>query len=469
MLCPVCSLVHVNGSHFPACRRLIDLLSGSVDAGATQHAVCALRRCAASATAVTDLILASGGLPQLVILLEQSLHRAQYAVAQDLVWLIMSLGDDDDLGRAALRAAGALPVLVQMLSLHPLGPQVCPWKPSVVFLASAAVSVIQIRLALAWPPQSASCVSGKRGSPSLRTSGCGSSEMQCQGQKCFLPAHIKYCIRKPPGPDSVLITCCMLQGSARLKLPALAARALAVLMQNDAANQQQTAAAGAAPSLLRLLTQQEAAPQHATLLSGWLLGRRLLEQRVEAAAASRGRASRSAVADEDQEEDSLCLDVSFVNKRTQLRNLDATSREALWRVLSAGTSSLVTAKEAAGALRVLAAGEVSHHLLSNSCGFNASAAASLAFLARGTLHTKAFGGGFALHRSLWIWTIPYSVAACLKCCWVADDCCCTFSIWECPQYIQASHSPTRCTKVFILMQAARRLRRPAFWQALFHL
>ena len=132
-LCPVCSLVHVKGSllhvkgsPFPACRRLIDLLSGSVDEGATQHAVCALRRCAASATAVTDLILASGGLPQLVVLLKHSLHRAQYAVAQDLVWLIMSLGDDDDLGRAALRAAGALPVLVQMLSLHPLGPQVYP-------------------------------------------------------------------------------------------------------------------------------------------------------------------------------------------------------------------------------------------------------------------------------------------------------------------------------------------------------
>lgn len=166
----------------------------------------------------------------------------------------------------------------------------------------------------------------------------------------------------------MLITCCALQGSARLKLPALAARALAVLMQSDAANQQQVAAAGAAPSLLRLLTQQEAAPQHATLLGGWLLGRRLLEQRVEAAAAS---ASHSSAADDDPEEDSLCLDVSFVNKRTQLRNLDATSREALWRVLSAGTSSLVTAKEAAGALRVLAAGEVAHHLFSNPCGYHA--------------------------------------------------------------------------------------------------
>ena len=94
-------------------------------------------------------------------------------------------------------------------------------------------------------------------------------------------------------------------------------------------------------------------------------------KRVEAASATIGGASHSPVADEDTEEDSLCLDVSFVNKRTQLRNLDATSREALWRVLSAGTSSLVTAKEAAGALRVLAAGEVSHHLLSDACGFNA--------------------------------------------------------------------------------------------------
>ena len=130
--------VLVKGSHLPACRRLIDLLSGSVDEGATQHAVCALRRCAASATAVTDLILASGGLPQLVVLLEQSLHRAQYAVAQDLVWLIMSLGDDDDLGRTALRAAGALPVLVQMLSLHPLGPQVFPWTCSALSPLAAA-------------------------------------------------------------------------------------------------------------------------------------------------------------------------------------------------------------------------------------------------------------------------------------------------------------------------------------------
>ena len=181
----------------------------------------------------------------------------------------------------------------------------------------------------------------------------------------------------PHKPDAMLITCCVPQGSARLKLPALAARALAVLMQNDAANQQQTAAAGAAPSLLRLLTQQEAAPQHATLLGGWLLGRRLLEQRLEAAAASNGGASCSPVADEDQEEDPLCLDVSFVNKRTQLRNLDATSREALWRVLSAGISSLVTAKEAAGALRVLAAGEVSRHLLSDFCGFTASTSLTL--------------------------------------------------------------------------------------------
>ena len=178
----------------------------------------------------------------------------------------------------------------------------------------------------------------------------------------------------------MLITCCVLQGSARLKLPALAARALAVLMQNDAANQQQTAAAGAAPCLLRLLTQQEAAPQHATLLGGWLLGRRLLEMRVRFAAAGRGGAGRSPAADDDQEKDLLCLDVSFVNKRTQLRNLDATSREALWRVLSAGTSSLVTAKEAAGALRVLAAGEVPHWFQSDSCGFKASAAASLALL-----------------------------------------------------------------------------------------
>ena len=198
------------------------------------------------------------------------------------------------------------------------------------------------------------------GSPSLRSSSCGSNELQCQGQKCSLPAHIQHVHQEEPHEsDTLLITCCVLQGSARLKLPALAARALAVLMQNDAANQQQTAAAGAAPSLLRLLPQQEAAPQHATLLGGWLLGRRLLEKRVEAATARRRGTSSSLVADEDHEEDSLCLDVSFVNKRTQLRNLDATSREALWRVLSAGTSSLVTAKEAAGALRVLAAGEVS--------------------------------------------------------------------------------------------------------------
>ena len=123
-----------------------------MDEAATQHAVCALRRCAASATAVTDLILASSGLPQLVVLLEQSLHRAQYAVAQDLVWLIMSLGDDDDLGRAALRAAGALPVLVQMLSLHPLGPQVCPWLPSPLSrCVQAAASLAQIVLTLAGP------------------------------------------------------------------------------------------------------------------------------------------------------------------------------------------------------------------------------------------------------------------------------------------------------------------------------
>ena len=171
-----------------------------MDEGATQHAVSALRRCAASATAVTDLILASGGLPQLVVLLEQSLHRAQYAVAQDLVWLIMSLGDDDDLGRAALRAAGALPVLVQMLSLQPLGPQVCPWKPSALFQAPAALLVLS-RSCSHWhaqpcmgchrAPRNFTFISGKNGSQSLHTPGHGSSELRCHGHKSLLPARLE--------------------------------------------------------------------------------------------------------------------------------------------------------------------------------------------------------------------------------------------------------------------------------------
>lgn len=43
---------------------------------------------------------------------------------QDVLWMLLSLADDDQLGKEAVRQAGALELLVQALRLRPLSRQV---------------------------------------------------------------------------------------------------------------------------------------------------------------------------------------------------------------------------------------------------------------------------------------------------------------------------------------------------------